>query len=482
MRSGAIVSGESFHGREKEISKIRSLVLRDAGTTQLSVEGLPHVGKSSLVYEALMSQRRKLFEQRVVVAWVNVGSMLHANDVLAQMAEKVRRGVIQAGLETTALTREFDDWKRTGELIALEEYFVQMRDSDVSPVVIFDEFDHVRNLTDIRPEYFQAWRQFAYMPETRVRYVVVSRRPINVLELTCGNSNFANVFERISLKGFSEADMTIIQDEFSAAGREVCEDLVSAWREVIGWSGSHPFLLMNGLARLLDANERVLEDPLEGVDGFGNFCLRFYDEELRPFLEDVGLLDPLLKELFGPIRVGATSKRRLREYGLLPELQGASSSQLRVYLESLARTRTLWELWSQTEIGIRTLVLSTLVREYGDEWVEQVSASSDGIRKRLGRMAERRARGEDLFAEESGSILEYANPRDLFALIFLRWDLFAPSLGKTKGYWEERFELLASVRNAEAHNRSLPLASAQLTIATGYCEEIVGILRGVRVI
>lgn len=56
------------------------------------------------------------------------------------------------------------------------------------------------------------------------------------------------------------------------------------------------------------------------------------------------------------------------------------------------------------------------------------------------------------------------------------WDLFGKILKKDKNYWNERFALLAKVRNPMVHNRMSVVTPVEQKMFQVYCDELMEIL------
>jgi len=78
----------------------------------------------------------------------------------------------------------------------------------------------------------------------------------------------------------------------------------------------------------------------------------------------------------------------------------------------------------------------------------------------------------------SVDLLDFTYPMDLFDLIRTHWSSFQPVLGRDVNYWAQRFGLLAKVRNPMAHNRSHVVSATDRQVATGFCTELLDLLRG----
>ena len=81
---GGIVHGDRFIGREDSINKITERVL---GPTygNLAIMGLPRVGKSSLVWHAIMDRKEELVEIKTIPIFFEAGSCMSSKEFFKKM-------------------------------------------------------------------------------------------------------------------------------------------------------------------------------------------------------------------------------------------------------------------------------------------------------------------------------------------------------------------------------------------------------------
>lgn len=77
---GNLVIGDRFIGREAEISQIKNRILGKS-SGNISVVGLPRIGKSSLVWNTLIADKEELFKQKKLVIEINIGSVDNSRDL-----------------------------------------------------------------------------------------------------------------------------------------------------------------------------------------------------------------------------------------------------------------------------------------------------------------------------------------------------------------------------------------------------------------
>ena len=81
---GSIVKGVRFVGRKKEIEAIQNRVLGQ-NYGNIAIMGLPRIGKTSLVWNALMSIKEELSASGNFVSLIYVGKITSSNDFFKQL-------------------------------------------------------------------------------------------------------------------------------------------------------------------------------------------------------------------------------------------------------------------------------------------------------------------------------------------------------------------------------------------------------------
>jgi len=146
----------------------------------------------------------------------------------------------------------------------------------------------------------------------------------------------------------------------------------------------------------------------------------------------------------------------------------------------------LWSLWQAAEKALRTVIVSVLKNEYGENWFDQVDAAQPNLVERDGKNMFQRCREAHLKEVQIGgsrvmhSLLDFAYAQELFALIFAEWRLFQPIFGQDWFYWQERAQKFAMMRNPLAHNREEAIQGEKRIMAENYCREILEALHNIR--
>ena len=75
---GGIVSGTRFIGRKIGLQAIVSRLIKPHKSGSLAIIGVTRIGKSSLVYQALMERREELISKRILPIWINLATYRRA--------------------------------------------------------------------------------------------------------------------------------------------------------------------------------------------------------------------------------------------------------------------------------------------------------------------------------------------------------------------------------------------------------------------
>lgn len=244
---GSIVKGnERFIGRRNEINEICTRVLGNS-YGNLAVVGLPRIGKSSLVWNALIPLKEKLLQEKHILAYISISS--------GDSAINFFKGLALAILDEIEFEKELVDIFRRLEgiyndiksnqndrfefLNQIKKFFKFCKRSNIRTTFILDEFDYSENIFSVAD--FQFLRDLSTLPETKICLVTVSRRTIQELEPENGViSNFYGVFSELRLQLFSEIDLAAYWQRVENLGLEVSDEYK---KEVFYFVGSHPYWL-----------------------------------------------------------------------------------------------------------------------------------------------------------------------------------------------------------------------------------------------
>lgn len=483
---GSIVCGDRFIGRRNDLGILNSRVIRPDTPGNLAVIGDYRIGKSSLVYKAIMEHKPEFLSRKVLPIWINLATYDHASAFFRAMVtssydEMENQDWLDDSVRIAFNRVLQDELSWTEGYIRIQRFFEKVRSAGFHILFILDEFDHARTLFKGDVSGFQGLRELSYRPEWRVTYVTMSRRSLRDIELqTKAISTFDLIFHKHYLGMFDDADIREYFDRLSSIGIDVTPKLSE---EVLFYCGGHPYLLdMLGYQIVELFFEKNIVDVKLAAHQIEHGILAHYDHMID-ILEETGMLKKMLQILFGPvIDVTQTDVDELLRYGLIKgnqEQYVAFSNHFQDFLKITERQVELWAIWRETEIALRQVITSKMLERFGEEWTNELEKTHPKLHEIFERCRRARQNEEQLFeTRASHNLIDFTYPRDLFAIIFSEWNLFKTIFGKDKGYWDQRAQLLAKIRNPLAHNRDQILYSHEKQIAEGYCLEILEVLRG----
>lgn len=265
---GGIVYGKRFVGRSDAIRLIHERILTDDPGC-LAIVGLPRIGKSSLVYQALIHQRDLVQAHKVIPIWIGMGTfhtpeaffrklILATQEALVDLNASTERIAIRSAqaLDPNCPWMEFNH--------QMQQFFKCVRQSGWRIVFVIDEFDAARTIFGNNIAAFQAMRELHNQPEWRVAFVATSRRAISEIEAYSAISNLSGIFPELHIGPFSEQEATEMLGSLLDIGLEFDgSDLEFIKRKI----GLHPYLVavfVYHLANLwLDSEQADFEYALE---------------------------------------------------------------------------------------------------------------------------------------------------------------------------------------------------------------------------
>ena len=220
-KTGKIVTGTRFVGRENEIRTILQTAINNRG--HIAITGLPRIGKSSIAWEALISRKEEIISSnKLFPVYIEVGSCFSNLDffrTLILKAVKEIRTTLRTESDSTLRLREASaEIYSIAEKISLcsiqdlkysfQDFFEVLNlNAGYGIIYILDEFDKSESI--LNKGDLLLLRETAYVPETNLSYVVVSRKAIKEIEAKDSSlSNFYGTFNPpINLKPFDKEDL-----------------------------------------------------------------------------------------------------------------------------------------------------------------------------------------------------------------------------------------------------------------------------------
>lgn len=478
---GGVVTGARFIGRERELRMIASRVFGSGSFGSLAIVGLPRVGKSSLIAEAIRRAEVDSLALRTVVVQLNVGEFDSIDVMFKRLVEELHECVRRRDLSSDeiecrvieALSERCIDFGR------VRRVFKSLRSAGVRPVCVLDEFDAGRRLFAAAPQCFHWLRELCSNPQFKAAVLIVAKRRLQDVARLAGHESdyWQNVLMISGLGAFSTSDTALFFARLDSDGISMNQACRESVRDVCG---SVPYLLDCFAYR---AWERVQRGLLLDLDWVSETCSELaatYVEQITPILVDSSLLLKAVQIFVGPQRdVTSDDVRVLHELGVV----GLDGETIRpcvpalvVGLQSMAEQIDVWPLWRQTERALRLGLQARLEIVYGTGWPTKLIAGKPRLKDLVLRCQRDYDRdiGRGTASDESVSLLSYTYPMELYELMCADWKrLGRPLLGDDKGEWSIKFSALARIRTPLAHNRDEGVGVSQRVYAEGVCHEIL---------
>lgn len=504
---GQIIKDSRFAGRQSEISAIHSRVL-GSRYGNIAVMGMPRIGKSSLVWNALMTLKDEELKKNHIINFIYLGRLSSSNDFFKQLVNKALEELEFAGIDDTLfskLSKLFNDIKIAEGNFEfknlVQKFFRFLVKSDFRATFILDEFDHASTLFDVAD--FQFLRELASQPETQICLVTVSRRTIQEIEAQNGAiSNFCGIFSDLRLGLFNDTDTADYWKSLERFDIAVTEDYKNKIHYLVG---RHPFLIdmcnyeiynLMVIKKTLDFNSSNIDIELElKLALFNNF------DKIINLLKDEKLYDKALQLVLGPIYdVTISDEQKLLKYEFIKQVSFLEKFNLLKrgftkgknvdaqsyicfsdYFTELMNIKyndiDYWALWKETECALRDLIKTWISEKFTDNWEEdylKTNAKSIGKPERIQKLRETRATSIRKFGCTSTHLIDYTFSRDMYDLfISSDWDWFKKvfeDVSNPKKEWGKKFNFLADIRNPIAHNNLEFISTEDFTIAKKYCE------------
>ena len=481
---GCTVTGQRFIGRENELRTIEGRVFGPRGFGSIAVVGLPRVGKTSLVSEAI---RRAVSGARakVVVVRVDVGLFDSADGLLRCLVEELAEGLRSAKLGSELIERRVNDVLNgvTIDFGAVRSVFKSLQQAEVRPVCVLDEFDAGRRVFRDTPRFFHWLRELCSNPEFKAAVLLIAKRRLQDISRLAGyESNYwANVLMTLPVKFFSEPEIAIFFSELEKEGILLGE---AERREVLIMTGGHPYLLD---AFGYHIWEHVDYGRKISVDRIRSICCnlaRGYHEQVAEILGDGPMLSKLVQVLVGPQwDVTQEDVTALREVGALREEDGVLhgfSPAFEDHLRVVDLGIDTWSLWRDTERVLRDVLERNLEVKFGPEWPIALGKAQPKLGPMIEEFRKKRDREQQKFGfgNAESSLLSYSYPMELYQIMASDWtNLGEPLLGKNRQGWSMKFTILSKVRTPLAHNRTESVDEGERKQAEGICREILNRFR-----
>jgi len=506
-----IVTGDRFVGRQSEINEIHTRVLGEL-YGNLAIVGLPRIGKSSLVWNALIPLKENLLKEKHIITYISISSSDSSVNFFKGLTLAILDEIefekelidIYRRLESIYKDIKNNENDRFGFLNQVKKFFKFCKRNNLRITFILDEFDFSENIFSVAD--FQFLRELSTLPETKICLVTISRRTIQELEPDDGAiSNFYGVFSELRLQLFNENDLRAYWDRVEKLGLGVSEEYKN---EVNYFVGSHPYWLDIVNYHIFNSLNSGTKSSLELLSEIGSVLKKtLWDnyDNIISLMEKEGLKSHLIQAVVGPVlNLTQMSIERLTKYGLVKPIlakekygnyfqtlieaglanendisYSSISNHLNDYLKQKETEFDIWALWNEAEHQVRNLITVYLKEKYGADWRDAFLNANPKKVNDILRMEEMRARNKRTFGNlASDNLVSYTYPLDMWScFISSDWTWFQRVLSGQQATWREKFLLLGKVRNPIAHsNRDFVIQDEQ-TKAKEICNELIDKIR-----
>lgn len=500
---GGIVHGDRFIGRHYEIKKIQERVF---GTTygNLAIMGLPRVGKSSLVWHAIMDEKDDLLAKNTIPMFFESGSCENSDAFFKKMVSILNDELEYISIEEkyiTIYTKIIKEIEHSNSKDLIQKFFKLIKRIGYKLIYIYDEFDSVQSFFSKAD--FQFLRELSYNPDTHLCLVTCSRKTIEDIEVKDGAiSNFAGTCKDLRLGMFSKEDV----EEYWSYFSQYWEPTEEYKNYITYFTGNHPWL-MDKINNIM-FNQDITLDLANKFNDVKLELMETLDSNVS-ILEKEKLLEAAIQLVVGPLyNVNPKETEKLLKYNfikqVMPEYKqtifGGSSigpewdtysyicfseySTLDLYRRYYANVPYV-SLWSDTENLLRASIKDFLEENYGKNWeigltqylTDKPPFPTFDIGKWKKNLNSLKVNRDKMILNfptmHHGHLVDFTLTAQIFDL-FIRpnWKWFNNHIFKgTREEWNSKFEFLTILRNPIAHNNIINIEE-EMNIAREYCQDI----------
>lgn len=530
---GRPVFGNRFVGRLNEIRVLEDRIIK-SWSDNVSIVGLHKVGKTSLVLHTILSRKKELMENKMVILYTQMSDFSNSRDFYLHLLHDI----------DDQMTDDFEwlDWGRVRK-ITLEKIVESTTIGDVRNIVkktfkkinnlagfhtvlVLDEFDSAPQAfsreyegDDVKEEFgkgevdFQTLRELGSMSnDYNLSLVTLSRRDLGIIEVnSTAPSLFSQIFGvPIHLQMFNSEDLSLYWKRLRDAYPLLTTDYRNKAEYMVG---AHPYLLDKyndfcichgifdkpkdeDLAMIRKDTNALFQSILDRLDK--DKLLKIAVQIVRgPVYENYeGAIDYL--KLYGFLR-SVPTRTKQRILGSIDGVVEGDGMDERGYIcfsdyctkkFSFDHYSALqyWPLWNETEKALRRLIKNYVEECFSDNWEEEIVSYIDTVipeenfKTWLGNFNRLKKEREKAFLEfgenAHADLVDYTHTSDIY-MTFIKndWNWFENILGENNGYWQSVFSYLTKIRNAHAHSNSDLVSEIQLEQASMYCRKILDLIQ-----
>lgn len=479
---GSQVTEESFFGRREYFERLRELTAPRKSSKGISIIGLNHIGKSSLVQEYIRAE--STFSESDVILiertlsdstspnefWHSFTQTLYdewrAKASIESDTEEKFKSILNAPIESST-------WFNSRFLNNIKVLLKRLKEANLRLFFVIDEFDYAREIFS-KNGGLSLIRDMGTMAAYNITVITLSRRTLYIIqkEAVGAGSTLSESFVSLYLSYFNSRDMEAFYDAFSDYDIFPLMHKDFAARLQF-YAGTHPFLLsvyaynivkakLSGAAVNSELVDQIHAQEYSKVEGY-------YKIVLERMIED-GYAEDIRSVLCGPnTRLTKFGVDTYLQWGYLSVDEEGYYSISRDFTKFLIReTQTMslpeWDAVMQAENFLKDMVIRVYPRlnEFtydavmsSPNWCNDLAA----IYPELGFHAAKSAIEinfkkalSDYHTEETligvltlGSVVDH--------IITKNWEKFKPYFrNEQEAFWKYHLKLLIRARNPLAHN------------------------------
>lgn len=472
---------------------VQSHLVQGIAAGNVHIVGLPHVGKTTLVYNEFILREEEFWQRDKITVLIDMSNKIEAEDdgsrFLLMLVDEVQdfletRDVIDSKLnqKEEAVHKNATQW---GPLVgSVEKYFKTLHKKGYCVTAVIDEFDATRKLFQNNPACLRAFRDLIYLPHYGISCIAASRRYIRDIEAQAhgGQSTLALVFGERCLSFYTEEEFDRFWDRFNGMIDETYKS------EFLLYCGRHPFLLdAFGFQAWKQQQENGHIDIRKCRALANNDFLNCYNATLN-LLDESNLYSKLVEVLIGPaLTVEQDDIMTFQDLGLIVHDEETSqwsaySPDFQKFISVKSKERQtekeLWPAYFEAVIALRKTIIKTLEATGEESWQSTLKNSQND--KVINMLTEcEKLRQKDIVRYggiRNIALRDYLDIPQLSIVMNIFWNKgFGSIFGKSsidKKTLNRYVTAIITVRNPTAHVRGSVCSKADIEIATGYCSKL----------
>ena len=497
---GGQVTGDSFIGRKRLLKWFREKFISSGTSTNLSIVGLPRLGKSSTIANAFSQNA-----ENIIYINLNLGIYLNYYEIWQDICEKIRAKI--------KINEEQQTWFDSVKSNPIEwiyfqrnikEIFQWISEQNVRIILVLDEFDNASvlfNQDNRGTSRFELFREILSAPPYKdsVSGITISRKTLKSIQGNCAlSSTFHGVFDRYNFSGFDEEDMN---EYFNVFSEEYGFTLNDSQKSRIRYYADNVPYLLSILGHYIIQSYQA-EQPIDIDLIFEEKCVAIHEyyDDIIDHLKREGDLERIIPFIYGPkIGVSKFDKNELISLGYIKN-KGENFICISEYFNDYIRVgRSLsidiWKNIFTFEKKMKGLIereFSRIVvhyQAYGnniDKVYEDIINKSESFNvyrddrtngnepnPRISQLRKFQRNERNIFKCKK-SLLSVMSLQDALYIVRECWsDVFSPYFGNDLYEdWKDKFEKCVRARNPIAHAHEEYLDDLEIKEIDIFCQQI----------